>query len=244
MILDALFETNGQNLQSLCQNVAFSRQGLSSHLKVLEGAGLVITEFRGREKLHYLNPVPIHEMTERWIAKYSRDHLDAIATLKRGLEGATMKGREFAYETYINCGKERVWEALTNAEFTSQFFYATHVESSWVPGSAIYYRYSNAGEIAVDGKVLEADPPNKLVISWHVNYDEDAKLEAPSRVTFSLQDCGHQTRLRIVHDQFPEDSVLFNNISKGWPWILASLKSLLETGEALPPLVDEMKEAS
>lgn len=233
-VLDALFEEDGQTLQALCRNVSFSRQGLSKHLRVLEQAGLIISEFKGREKKHYLNPVPLHEVTERWIAKYAREQLVAVAAMKKSLEGRNMDRTEFAYETYIAAGIEQVWEALTNPEFTAQYFYATRVESTWQVGAAVRYRYADRDDVAVDGAVIEADPPNKLVISWHVLYDDEAVREAPSRVTFTLADSEGQTRLRIVHDDFPEGSVVFDNISQGWPWIIAGLKSLLETGEALP----------
>jgi uncharacterized protein YndB with AHSA1/START domain len=87
---------------------------------------------------------------------------------------------------------------------------------------------------AVEGEVLEIVANETLSISWHVLYDEDAMAEAPSRVTFTVEALAAQTKLRIVHDRFPEGSVVFENISGGWPWIIASLKSLLETGAALP----------
>ncbi len=131
--------------------------------------------------------------------------------------------------------KAKVWEALTNPAFTAQYFYATRVESTWEAGAAVKYRYAKGGDVAVEGDVIEADPPNKLAISWHALYDEAAEKEAASRVTFTLEECDGQTRLRIVHDQFPEDSVVFGSIAEGWPWIIAGLKSLLETGAALPP---------
>jgi uncharacterized protein YndB with AHSA1/START domain/DNA-binding transcriptional ArsR family regulator len=233
-VLDALFEQDGQTLQALCKNVAFSRQGLSKHLRILEQAGLIVSEFRGREKRHYLNPVPLHEVTERWIAKYAREQLAAVSALKRSLEGGNMDKKEFAYETYIAAAIEQVWEAVTNPEFTAQYFYATRVESTWEAGAAVRYRYAAGDDVAVEGKVIDANPPNKLVISWHVMYDDEAVEEAPSRVTFTLAESEGQTRLRIVHDDFPEGSVVFDSISQGWPWIIAGLKSLLETGKALP----------
>jgi uncharacterized protein YndB with AHSA1/START domain/DNA-binding transcriptional ArsR family regulator len=235
-ILDALFREDGQSLTALCENVSMSRQGLSKHLRVLEDAGLILTEFRGREKLHYLNPVPVREITERWLAKYSEAQLGAITALKKAVEGDTMdNNKRFAYQAVIRAPRERVWEALTSPEFTSQYFHATHIDSTWEPGAPVYYRYAKDGDIAVDGEVIEIDPPNRLVISWHVRYDERATREAPSRVTFTLTGSGEQTRLRVVHDEFPDDTVLFEGISEGWPWILSSLKSLMETGEALPP---------
>jgi uncharacterized protein YndB with AHSA1/START domain len=150
-----------------------------------------------------------------------------------------MNKKQFAYETYIKASREKVWQALTTAEFTAQYFHGTHVESSWVQGTPVKFLYAPGGEVAVEGLVLESNPPVKLSISWHVLYDEAASAEEPSRVTFTLEDVNGQTRLRIVHDAFPDNSVLFEGISHGWPWIISGLKSLLETGEPLPPLANE-----
>jgi len=139
---------------------------------------------------------------------------------------------EFIYETYIRASAEKVWEALTNAEFTRQYFHATSIESTWKVGEPV--RYVSENGTAVEGEVLEFVANETLSISWHVLYDEKAVAEAPSRVTFTVEALAEQTKLRIVHDRFPEGSVVFENISGGWPWIIASLKSLLETGAALP----------
>ena len=242
-VLDALFANDGQTLQALCQNVDFSRQGLSKHLRILEQAGLIVTEFRGREKRHYLNPVPIHEVSERWIAKYAKEQLTAISALKQSLEGGAMSNDTFVYQTYIRAPIQKVWNALTDPEFTAQYFYATRVESTWQRGAAVAFRYAEGGDVAVEGEVIESDPPHRLVVSWHALYDETVRKEAPSRVTFSLDESNGQTGLRILHDQFPENSVLFDSISQGWPWIVAGLKSLLETGEALPRFEAQQQEA-
>jgi DNA-binding transcriptional ArsR family regulator len=90
-LLDRLFARNGQTLNELCARLAqagtsMTRQAVSKHLAILEGANLVATVRRGREKLHYLNPVPIHEIAQRWIGKYERQRLSALAELKKGLE--------------------------------------------------------------------------------------------------------------------------------------------------------------
>jgi len=86
-LLDALFAKNGQTLSELCEGVAMTRQGVTKHLAVLEAANLVATIKRGREKLHFINPVPIHEIGARWINKYERGRLDMLRALKKGLEG-------------------------------------------------------------------------------------------------------------------------------------------------------------
>ena len=147
-----------------------------------------------------------------------------------------MNNSRFAYETYIRASRERVWQALTMPEFTKQYFHATHIESTFEKGAPVRFIYESEGDVAVEGEVIECDPPALLSITWHVHYDVAAKAEAPSRVTFSLEEINGQTKLRIVHDQFPDDSVVFAGISRGWPWIVSGLKSLLETGEPLPSL--------
>lgn len=87
LLLDRLHADNGQTLGQLCEHLAMSRQAVTKHLHLLEEAGLVVTLRRGREKLHYLNPVPIHEIADRWIRKYERGRLRLLADLKRSLEG-------------------------------------------------------------------------------------------------------------------------------------------------------------
>ena len=88
-MLDRLFAENGQTLGALCSKLGMSRQAATKHLRVLEGASLVVTQWRGREKLHFLNPVPIHQIADRWIGKFERGRLRALADLKKRLEGET-----------------------------------------------------------------------------------------------------------------------------------------------------------
>src|SRR6478752_4404229 len=88
-LLDRLHAHNGQTLGQLCEDMQMSRQAVTKHLKLLEDANLVVTIWRGREKLHYLNPVPIHEIAERWIGKFEQGRLRVLAELKRKLEGET-----------------------------------------------------------------------------------------------------------------------------------------------------------
>jgi DNA-binding transcriptional ArsR family regulator len=88
-LLDALHAENGQTLYELCRHLAMSRQAVAKHLGLLEEANLVVVKWRGREKLHFLNPVPLHEISERWIGKYERHRLQALNDLKKGLEGGS-----------------------------------------------------------------------------------------------------------------------------------------------------------
>src|SRR6478736_4021638 len=113
VLLDSLNERNGQTLRELCSRLAMARQSVSKHLAVLEAANLVTTVRRGREKLHYLNAAPIGDIADRWISHYDRARVDALADLKRALEGTTMQKPEFVYTTYIRTTPELLWRALT-----------------------------------------------------------------------------------------------------------------------------------
>ena len=129
---------------------------------------------------------------------------------------------------YIKAAAEQVWEGLTNPEFTRRYFHATDIDSDWCVNSKVTY-YNQDKSVAVEGRVLEVDKPNKLRISWHVHYNPEAKLEAPSQVCFLLEEVDDAIRLTVIHDQFPADSVVFPNIQSGWIAIISNLKTLLET---------------
>ena len=141
-------------------------------------------------------------------------------------------GPVYVYETYIRAAPERIWQAITTAEFTRQYFHATNIQSSWNVGERVEFTYDD-GTLVVEGEVLEIDEPRRLVYSWHVLYDPEARKERPSRVAYDIEPLGKVCRLRITHDDFDRDSVLYPAISQGWSAIVCSMKSLLETGEAL-----------
>src|SRR3954466_8167834 len=113
-LLDSLNERNGQTLRELGSGLDMARQSVSKHLAVLEAAGLVTSVRRGRGKLHYLNPAPINEISERWINRYERARVHALADLKRALEDTSMDMPSFVYTTYIRTTPERLWQALTD----------------------------------------------------------------------------------------------------------------------------------
>lgn len=246
-LLDRLFESDGQILSRLTADLSISRQAASKHLRILEDAGLVSVSWEGREKRHFLNPVPIQQISERWIHKFRARHAAALTALKGALEkkegGGTMSGPVYQYELFIGAAAERVWEALTSAEFTRRYFYGTAVESDWEPGAAVVYRNPDGTEV-VEGKVLESMPPNRLAITWRPLYAEELAAEPPSRVTFEIEAVGAACRLRVTHDQFIENSRVYDNVRQGWSAILCSLKSLLETGQPLPVAGNEPQEAS
>src|SRR5437763_2616239 len=133
-LLDRLNERNGQTLRELCAGLDMVRQSVSKHLAVLEAAGLVTTVRRGREKLHYLNAAPIHDIAERWITRYERDRVQALADLKRALEDTPVDRPSFVYTTYIRTTPEKLWQALTEPAFTERYW-GMVFHSVWKAGS-------------------------------------------------------------------------------------------------------------
>ena len=156
-LLDRLREQNGQTLGELCEHVDMARQSVTQHLAVLEAANLVSTVRRGREKLHYLNPVPLHEIQERWIDKFERPRLRTLSAVKRRAEEPDMTDTPtFVYVTYIESTPERVWQALTDADLTAEYWGHSNV-SDWQAGSTWEHRRTDgSGIVDVIGTVLES----------------------------------------------------------------------------------------
>jgi uncharacterized protein YndB with AHSA1/START domain/biotin operon repressor len=238
LLLDQLFERDGRTLTELVSMLEMTRFGVMKHLRALEDAGLVVSRKAGREKLHYLNPVPIQLLSDRWIGKYA-GRVSALADLKAALEGETdmtinVSARpKQVYETYIRAGRQAVWDALTKSEFTTRYFYGLTLDTNLQPGGP--YRLLAGDAPQVEGEVLEANPPSRLVHSWRLVYSPEFLADAPSRVTWELEEVGQGvTKLTTVHDEFEGETATFKDVAGGWSAVLSSLKSLLETGEALP----------
>jgi len=228
-LLDALHERNGQTLGELCAGLAMARQSATQHLDVLVAANLISTVRRGRERLHYLNPVPLHEMQERWIDKFERPRLRTLRGVKRRAEEREMSEPTFVYVTYIASTAERVWEALTDADLTAEYWGHSNV-SDWAVGSRWEHRRTDGSDVAdVVGAVLEADPPRRLVLSF------GPPDGAATRVTFDVHQHGRIVQLTVTHEDIPTPDD-FAAAAHGWPAVLANLKSLLETGSALPEI--------
>jgi len=245
-LLDSLRDRNGQSLSELCAGLDMTRQAVTKHLAVLEAAGLVTTQRRGREKLHYLNVAPIDYISDRWIAEYSRERLHALAGLKRALEGKPMSNPEFFYVTYIDTTPEQLWRALTEPEFTKRYWGA-ELKSDWQVGSPILWREGDGDFEDLDQVVLESDPPRLLSYSWHnyqpmhakyfgwsEEYLAQLRKEPRSKVTFTIEPEGKLVKLTVRHDGFDGETEMLKALRGGWPAILSSLKTLLETGKELP----------
>ena len=147
-----------------------------------------------------------------------------------------MNNQKFVYVTYIRTSPEELWEALTNSEFTHQYWMGHHVESDWKAGSSVKFTTPD-GKVLLSGKILASEKPKVLSYTWSMQADEQMRDEKPSRVTFHLERFETNTelvKLTVSHDEFPENSKVFPGISDGWPMVLSSLKTLLETKRAIP----------
>ncbi len=227
-LLDELFKADGQTLSTLEGRLPMTRFGVMKHLKILEQAGLVTTKRRGREKLHFLNPVPIRLVHDRWVSKYSEPWAATLTGLKRQLEDRAM---EKVYEIYIKTTPERLWEAITDTDMRRTYNFGMGITSDWTPGSHYEGGSPNAPSPLMEGENLEVDPPRRLVQSFTALWGEAVKAEGPSRITWEIEPVGDSCRLTVTHDQLREGAN--DELFGGWPMILSGLKTLLETGETL-----------
>jgi uncharacterized protein YndB with AHSA1/START domain/DNA-binding transcriptional ArsR family regulator len=237
-LLDRLRERNGQTLGELCGPLGMARQSATQHLDVLVAANLVTTIRRGRERLHYLNPVPLWDIQERWIEKFERPRMRALSTIKHRAEESPMADRpSYIYVTYIESSAERVWQALTDPEMTAAYWGHSNI-SGWAAGSRWEHRRVDGSGIAdVIGTVLEATPPQRLTMTFDA--PGDTPPGGPSKVTFDIEPFHEIVRLTVTHENLADGEALAA-ISAGWPAVCANLKSLLETGHVLPRAPWEM----
>lgn len=244
LLLDRLRAHNGQTLRQVCDGLGMARQSATQHLDVLVRANLVTAVRRGRERLHYLNPAPIHEIEQRWIAEFEKPRLRTLRAIRNQAEEYVMTDStvpNYVYVTYIHASAERVWQALTDADLTAKYWGHANV-SDWQPGSAWEHRrVDGSGAVDVVGKVLEAEPPTRLVITFEGSSEAEPQRE-PSVVTFLVETHQDIVRLTVTHENLPNEEMR-GGISQGWPAVLANLKSLLETGAVLPQAPWEMSPA-
>jgi uncharacterized protein YndB with AHSA1/START domain len=232
-LLDELFREDGQSLRALQGRFEMTRFGVMKHLRLLEEAGLVVTRRRGREKLHFLNPVPIRVIHDRWVSKYAEPWVSALTGLKNELESPNEleAPMEKVYEIYIKTTPERLWQAITDPEIRAKYNFGARQTSDWTPGSR-YEMGVPGGELQLgEGVNLEVDPPRRLVQSFVALWSDEAKAEGTSRVTWEIEPVGDSCRLTLTHDQLREGAN--EELYGGWPMILSGLKTWLETGELL-----------
>ncbi|GAA0631264.1 SRPBCC domain-containing protein [Sporichthya brevicatena] len=233
LLLDRLREQNGQTLSELCAHLGMARQSATQHLDLLQAANLVSVVRRGRERLHYLNPTPIHEIQERWISEFDAPRLAALSAVKARAEEYAMNDTAiptYVYTTYIKATAEQVWKALTDADLTAKYWDHANV-SDWQPDSTWEHRRNGSGELDVVGTVLEVEYPRRLVVTFET--PGEVLPGGPSIVTYLIESDTDIVKLTVTHENLP-NADFHRGISNGWPAVLANLKSLLETGNPLP----------
>jgi uncharacterized protein YndB with AHSA1/START domain/DNA-binding transcriptional ArsR family regulator len=260
-LLDRLNARNGQRLHELCAGLDMARQSVSKHLAVLEDANLVTTVRHGREKLHYLNAVPIHAIADRWIHQYDRRRVEALADLKQALEATPMselasesmsqrpreapaepqRGRAtndpaFVYTTFIQTTPEQLWQALTDPAFTRRYW-GVAFETDWRPGSTMVWE-ENGHRTADPGQVvLEAEPHRRLAYTWHTPTPEWAAAAGVDDET--LATLAAETRSRVTFEIEPfgqtvKLTVVHDDFPSG-----STMRAMVSTG--WPHLLSDLK---
>jgi uncharacterized protein YndB with AHSA1/START domain/DNA-binding transcriptional ArsR family regulator len=244
-LLDALFRDDGQTLSALEARVDMTRFGVMKHLAVLEDAGLVVTRRRGREKLHYLNTVPIRLAHDRWVSKYAEPWAAKLSRLKTDLEDEAMEtvktvswaegtapiaAGTAVFEIFIKTTPQRLWEAITEPERRRKYNFGVETRSDWTPGSEYIATVPGVLDIAA-GENMDVDPPRRLVQTFDALWSDEVKAQGTTRVTWEIEPVGTSCRLTVIHDQLPPDAN--PQLYGGWPMILSGLKTLLETGQLL-----------
>ena len=143
-----------------------------------------------------------------------------------------MAESQFVYVTYIRTTAEKLWQALTEAEFTRRYWFDTTQESEWKPGAPWRILFAD-GRVADSGEVVEIEPHKRLVLKWRNELFPEMTAEGFSRMTYEIEEKGDSVKLTVTHEMDKSDSKFIKAVSGGWPMILSSLKSLLETGQSL-----------
>lgn len=240
-LLDALHERAGQTVSDLCADLDMRRQSVSQHLELLEAANLISTVRSGRRKLHYLNPVPVHELRSRWIGTFEEPRLEALDDIRRRAEEKAVSEPDddagpvpdYVYTTYIRASAEQVWDALTDADLTARFWGHAQV-SDWASGSRVdHVRVDGSGTSDVAGRVVEADRPHRLAFTFGEPARLDDPTVVPSLVVFEIDADRAIVRLTVTHTRLGTP-IEREAVGQGWPTVFANLKTLLETGDVLP----------
>lgn len=228
-LLDRLHERDGQTLTELQGYLPLSRFGCMKHLRVLEEAGLVTSRKVGREKLHFLNPVPIQRAYDRWVEKYARPWTKMLSGLKWSLEEPVMSSKlEHVYEIFIQSSPERVWQALTDPDLTERYYFGTRINSDFTAGAPYVY-HGQDGSPLLDGTIVESDPPRKLVMTFRPLFMGGGEETPVSRVTWEIEPDEEQSKLTLIHEGLEPGSDIAREVRTGWTKIISAMKTVLET---------------
>jgi uncharacterized protein YndB with AHSA1/START domain/DNA-binding transcriptional ArsR family regulator len=239
LLLDSLFERDGQTLGELTAHLpAMTRFGVMRHLGVLEAAGLISTRKVGREKRHYLNPVPIRRIHDRWISKYAAPVVGTMSAIKDHLEAPPMAVPpdeiEHVYSIFINAEPDRVWRAITDGDETVQYYYGTRVNSDWQVGSRISYDYPD-GQVAADGEVISIEAPTRLEMTFLARWDPEAEAAGPVRHIWELEPSDGATKLTVTTRGLKRGSAQAEDFGSGIIYIVSGLKTFVEGGRTAVP---------
>jgi DNA-binding transcriptional ArsR family regulator/uncharacterized protein YndB with AHSA1/START domain len=226
-LLDELLAQDGQTLRSLTARHEMTRPAVAKHLRILEQAGLVVSRRKGREKHHYLNVVPIRQIHDRWINKYTEGWAAALSDLKGALE----EPMEKVFEIYIRTTPDRLWEAITDPEVRAKYHFGAAIRSDWTPGSGFTMEHPASQRPLAEGENLVVDPPRRLVQSMRTLWSDAAAEQGTTRVTWEIEQVADSCRLTVIHDQLAGDAP--PELYGGWPMVLSGLKTWLETGQTL-----------
>ena len=237
LLLDRLFDRDGQALGELAAALpAMTRFGVMRHLDVLEAAGLIETRKVGREKHHYLNPVPIRLVADRWIGKFAEPVVGRMTAIKHELEAPAMLAPDHVYSVLIRATPDRVWRAITDGVETERYYYGTRVDSDWSLGGRVVYSYAD-GSVAADGEVLEIEPERRVLMSFHARWSPEIEAEGPVRMSWEIEPAGDGvSKLTVVTSGMVAGGVVQGEFAGGIVHIVSGLKTYLETGEPLMPV--------
>jgi uncharacterized protein YndB with AHSA1/START domain len=143
-----------------------------------------------------------------------------------------MAESQFVYVTFIRTTPKKLWQALLEPEFTRQYWVGTWQDCDWQPGASWKLMIPD-GRVADSGEVLEIEPERKLVLTWRNEFKPELRVEGFSRLTYELEQQGESVKLTVIHEMDKPQSKFIDAVSNGWPHLLSSLKTLLETGESL-----------
>lgn len=228
-LLDSLRKRDGQTLSDLEQVLEMSRFGVMKHLNVLAEAKLIVTRKDGRFKYHYLNPVPLQDVMDRWTAPFLQRQARAVTELKAKLERDTAMGKpDFMMQTFIRCTQDALWDALTEADQIAAYHFACNVvEGNAVVGQNTAFIQPN-GEAMLRQTTTEMDPKSRIAMTFDPLFmGPDAP---PSHMVYMIEAQGESCKLTIEHYNMAPGQESF---AEGWARLASSLKSYLETGTAL-----------
>lgn len=239
LLLDRLFDRDGQTLGELAAALpGMTRFGVMRHLDVLAEAGLIGTRRVGREKHHYLNPVPIRLVADRWIGKFAEPVVGRMAAIKHDLEAPAMLAPDHVYSVMIRATPDRIWRAITDGVETERYYYGTRVDSDWSRGGRVVYAYPD-GSVAADGEVLEIDAGRSVTMAFHARWSPEIEAEGPVRMTWAVEPAGPGvSKLTVTTAGMTEGGVVEREFGGGIVFIVSGLKTYLETGEPLMPAAD------